>query len=394
MTPPLTEEPPMNASPVNPLTHLACRSRRADRAAWQMPHRTAEAAARARAVTLCDELASRGQRRCRVAQGLGVTRRTVTRWRRAMRHCAPPPLRGRPCCESAATDRLAVLELLEQEGPHLGLPTLRALFRDMPRCELIELQADYRELFRVTHVRATERLTWHKPGRVWAVDHSHPPNLVEGWGAAMLSVRDLASGMQLAWQPVADETADTTVAALAALFDEHGPPLVLKSDNGSAFKSEDVQTRLAQHRVLWLPSPPHAPWYNGGCEAANGQEKRRSAFFAAQRGCDDDWTTADLEHARWQGNCLVRPYGHLGPTHSELWEQRQPIQPSERDQLAEAVAKHRARVLNELDPDDQHHHHHVLRQAVRRALLELGLLTITRRSIPLPLNSKKRDRIT
>lgn len=384
----------MNASPVNALPHLACRSRRAGGAVRQMPRRMAEATVRARAVALCDELATQGQRRCRVAGGLGVTRHTVTRWSRAMRHCTPPPLRGRPCCESPPAERLAVLELLEHEGPHLGLPTLRALFPAMPRCELAELQADYRALFRATHVRTTETLTWHKPGRVWAVDHAHPPQPVEDGGAALLSVRDLASGMQLGWQAVADETAETTVAALAALFDEHGPPLVLKSDNGSAFKSEAVQTLLAQQRVLWLPSPPRTPQYNGACEASNGQEKRRSAFFAAQRGCDDDWTTADLEHARWQGNCLVRPHGHLGPTHGELWEQRQPIQPLERDKLAEAVAKHRARVLNELGPDDQHHHHHVLRQAVRRALLELGLLTITRRSIPLPLNSKKRDRIT
>jgi len=291
-------------------------------------------------------------------------------------------------------DRLAVLELLDQEGPHLGLPTLRAQFCDMPRCELIELQADYRELFRVTHVRTTETLTWHQPGRVWAVDHAHPPNPVEDWGAAILSVRDLASGMQLAWRAVADETAETTVAALAALFDEHGPPLVLKSDNGSAFKSENFQTLLAQHRVLWLPSPPRTPQYNGACEAANGHGKRRSEFFAAQRGCDDDWTTADLDHARWQGNCLVRPYGHLGPTHCDLWEQHQPIQFFERDQLAEAVARHRAQVIIEVGPNDHHHQHHVLRQAVRRALLELGLLTITRRSIPLPLNYKKRDRIT
>lgn len=387
----------MNVSPDSALPHLACRSRRAGGAARQMPRRMAEATVRARSVALCDELAAQGQRRCRVAGGLGVSRRTITRWSRALRHCTPPPLRGRPCCESPPAERLAVLELLEHEGPHLGLPALRALFRDMPRCELIELQADYRAWFRATHVRTTETLTWHKPGRVWAVDHAHPPAPIDddgGGRAALLSVRDLASGMQVAWQAVADETVETTAVALAALFAEHGPPLVLKSDNGSAFKSEELQTLLGEHGVLWLPSPPRAPWYNGACEAANGHEKRRSAFFAAQRGCDDDWTTADLEHARWQGNWLVRPYGHLGPTHAELWKHRQPIQPLERDQLAEAVAKHRARVLAELSPNDQHHEHHVLRQAVRRALLELGLLTITRRSIPLPLNAKKKDRIT
>jgi len=49
-----------------------------------------------------------------------------------------------------------------------------------------------------------------------------------------ISVRDPASHYQLAWQPVPEVGVETTITVLASLFWEHGSPLVLKSDNGSA----------------------------------------------------------------------------------------------------------------------------------------------------------------
>jgi len=78
-------------------------------------------------------------------------------------------------------------------------------------------------------------LHWRRPGTVWAIDFAEPPLSIEGSFDYLLAVRDLASGMQLLWLPVTDETARTAMAGLEALFRQHGPPLVLKSDNGSAF---------------------------------------------------------------------------------------------------------------------------------------------------------------
>jgi hypothetical protein len=64
--------------------------------------------------------------------------------------------------------------------------------------------------------------------------------------------------------PVSDQTKLVAVAVLESLFLEHGPPLVLKNDNGSASKSEVFQAMLARYGVAWLPSPPRKPQYNGG----------------------------------------------------------------------------------------------------------------------------------
>ena len=87
------------------------------------------------------------------------------------------------------------------------------------------------------------------------MDHSWPPGLVDGVFAEAWAVRDLGSGMQLAWQAVPDETAETTAAILERLIREHGPPLIIRSDNGPAFKSEELSNLLAEYRIAWLPSP-------------------------------------------------------------------------------------------------------------------------------------------
>ena len=75
--------------------------------------------------------------------------------------------------------------------------------------------------------------------------------------------------MELDWLPVPDETAATTRDALLALFVEFGPPLVLKSDNGSAFKG-DVITLLDDWQITPLRSPPKTPRYHGSREAGIG----------------------------------------------------------------------------------------------------------------------------
>ena len=91
----------------------------------------------------------------------------------------------------------------------------------MPRGELIDLQADYRGEYHTQHRQSVEQLTWTTPGRVWAMDHHESPHSIDGIYPAVLAVRDLASGLQLAWLPVPDQTAESTVWVLAPLFAQH-----------------------------------------------------------------------------------------------------------------------------------------------------------------------------
>ena len=73
----------------------------------------------------------------------------------------------------------------------------------------------------------------NRSGTVWAMDFKTPPTPVDGVFVAILVVRDLASGALLLALPVPDTTAATVACALEALLVEHGPPLLLKADNGS-----------------------------------------------------------------------------------------------------------------------------------------------------------------
>jgi transposase InsO family protein len=230
---------------------------------------------------------------------------------------------------------------------------------------------------------------------VWAMDHVVPPNSIDGVDRATLAVRDLASGAQLAWQPVPDQTAAPTVAVLKSLIAAHGPPLVLKSDNGSAFKSWEFGEMLYEHEIAWLPSPPRCPRYNGGCEAGNGSMRIRTDHFAQYTG---GWTSDSMEAARRQANDLTRPEGQLGLTHGQRWTARTPIDPTERQQLWAAIECHSRQIIAErketFNAKNKNHQNQVRRQAACRAMLDLGLLTIKRRSITPPLKRKKQDKIS
>jgi transposase InsO family protein len=88
----------------------------------------------------------------------------------------------------------------------------------------------------------------------------------------------------LTWLSVLDESAETTINALHGLFQEHGAPLVLKSDNGAGFISTAMIRFLKGWRVRSLFSPPYTPEYNGTIEAGNGGLKTRTREEAALPG--------------------------------------------------------------------------------------------------------------
>jgi transposase InsO family protein len=89
-------------------------------------------------------------------------------------------------------------------------------------------------------------------------------------------VRDLPSSLHLAWWPLAAASAEATATVLTERFAEHGPPLVLKSDNGSAFTAALLHDLLAAPGVQPLFSPPGWPAHNGGIEARIGSLKEVS----------------------------------------------------------------------------------------------------------------------
>jgi transposase InsO family protein len=322
----------------------------------------------------------------RVAGCFRITDRTLRRWRRRR----VPVLLGRPIRRSPRDARNAVIHFLDERGPHVGVPTLRACFPGMGRAELTDLVCRYRRVRRRRNRMPLRVLSWPVVGSVWAIDFTGPRPAVEGRYPYLLAVRDLASGYQLLWRPVGAATAEVARDALAALFAEHGPPLVVKCDNGPPFTAVAVEELLARSGVVALVSPPYWPRYNGSVEAGIGSLKDRTDARAARAGRAGQWAWDDAAGACAEANALSRPRGASGPTPDELWSARRPITSEER--AAFGAAADEARRAQQTVAESCAEGAAVVRSvramarcAIRLALEGCGYLHYTRRSIPPPL---------
>jgi hypothetical protein len=363
-------------------------------AAHQRHARRLEHAARVDAVTAGLDLVDEGFTWSETAGLFAVAPRTLRAWRQIVRPSPrDPPPRGRPVVRSARDRRQAVVHRLDEFGPALGIPALRAAFPAMPRAELADLLGRYRRVWRARHYEPLRVLHWQRPGHVWAVDFTGPRPGIEGPSPYLLAVRDLASGRQLLWWPCAEATAAHAVAALATLFAHHGAPLVLKADNGSPFAARRTRQLAHDCGVEMLFSPPGTPRYNGAIEAGIGSLTTRTEQHAARHGRPGAWTFDDLEAARREANATSRPRGAAHTSPDEAWVQRQRLTPERRTLFRHEVHRQRIAIDAQGGPDatpptdrDERARD---RQAIRRALETLGELTYTRRRIPLPLRKNK-----
>lgn len=369
--------------------------------AGQAPRRVAERCARQRAVGYARWIVQRGGSLCEAAGHLGLSLRALSWWRRAWETDRLPVCsRGRPCVCSTPDQKDSVWQLLTQAGPSLGVSSLKARFPQLPRAELGEIKRQFVSEDRQEKTRRMCRLQWLQPGRTWSMDHAVAPSAVLASGSrSILAVRDLASGYQLCWQAVEAEDAAETIRVLQELFNRHGAPLVLKSDNGGGFRASDTKWLLARYGVVPLYSPPATPSYNGSQEASIGWSKTRTQWQAERRGAPGEWTPADLAAATRITNQLSRPWGHRGPTPKTVWHDRLRDDTVVRARFRERVDRHREIVTEELnlDPIDMLNHWQSSardRVAVCRALVECGLLSFTRRRITPTLDDAHLARIT
>jgi hypothetical protein len=335
---------------------------------------------------------------------LDLQPRTINRWnKRWIQSKLRSEPRGRPAVFSPVTDRSQVYHLLDALGPHIGCATLEVFFPLMARRELKRLLRRYRAIWRKQNRLQLHELRWHRPGSVWAIDYTDPPAPIDGRYSSILVVRDLASGYQLLALPTADQTAKTACDALLPLFRQFGPPIVLKSDNGS-FKAREMMDFLKQWRVCPLLSPPGTPQYNGAVESGIGSIKTHAHHIATQHGRPGEWTCDDVEAARLLANATARPHGRYEPTPNSSWNRREELSLADRNRFFENLQLFQQRIdartkkASPSDepparPDDDPALFH--RVAIRRALVARSLLTLTKpRRITPPITSQKVDIIS
>ena len=370
------------------------------RGAAQRAPREHERLVRLHVLDVSRQIIDKGWTWAQTSRLLHLSERTLRDWRRdyAREQLCAHPL-GRPLLAASREQRNEVIHLLDELGPGIGLPTLRDIFPGLARAALADVLRRYRRLWRLLQYQTIQRLRWTCPGRVWALDFHGPRPLIDCLYPDLLAVRDLASGQQLLWLPVAGATAARVVEGLTILFAVHGAPLVLKSDNGSAFGAAVVQQLLAAWGVKNLFSPPRMPKYNGSIEAGIGSLTTRTGQHAARQGRPGFWSWDDTEAARQEANVTARPRGEHGPSPDEAWHRRQPISPAERQGFIQTVTR-----LQEAEgqvqggppsnPRDEHWLRARDRQAIRRALVEHGYLYFRRRRIPPRIPRQKAADIT
>ncbi len=360
----------------------------------QQPRRTAEHAARQAATCAAQAATCHGAQQ-KLAGSLNVSPRTLRHWKTGQRsgEFEARPRGRRPGICDVATRNDVIRFLHRVTGPSVGLAALRALFPHVSRAILAELLARYRRIWRRRYHRSGYELTWHHAGAVWAMDFSQARYPVDGIYPYLFAVRDLASHRQPAWQPVASEKADEVLRVLADLMREHGAPLVLKSDNGSAFVAELTKAMLDEAAVWQLFSPAGHPQFNGALERSNSTLKTYTHQQAVAEGHPFRWTSDDLDRARTLANTISRPWGHRGLSPDQTWQSRAAITDQQRAQFQQALGEQRSIAAQDLGLDVSADLSHVDRSRLDRLAIArtLELLDyLTKKRVTRAANKPKR----
>lgn len=122
------------------------------------------------------------------------------------------------------------------------------------------------------------RINWVVPGIVWAMDDTEFTRKDWGWESYANQVHVLGARYDLVPHTGVNLLPGPDVAIrLGNDFEENGPPLILKRDNGNNLNHADVDGVLAEYYVIPLNSPTYYPPYNGAIEKTQLELKQGMA---------------------------------------------------------------------------------------------------------------------
>ena len=107
-------------------------------------------------------------------------------------------------------------------------------------------------------------------GHVWTYDIVYDA-VSSGRTLKVLTVVDEFTRVALAVHGAHSITARTVKAVLAELFERHGAPAVMRSDNGGEFVASEVVDWLEESGTGTFHIAPGKPWQNGFGESFNGR---------------------------------------------------------------------------------------------------------------------------
>lgn len=207
----------------------------------------------------------------RLCASLGLPYGSFRRWQHRLEHGQPALLKPGPhkvVPLHREELRVALCHLRQGRQRSRGTGRLYRQYQDqISRRQLQALTKTVRQELAHQHQTELRHITWQVPGLVWSLDDAELVRFADH-KLYLHQVQDLASRYKFTpW--VGERVLGETVADhLEQLFLQHGPPLVLKRDNGSNLNQQAVDEVLVRYLVMPLNSPPHYPPYNGGMECA------------------------------------------------------------------------------------------------------------------------------
>lgn len=255
-------------------------------------------------------------------------------------------------------------ELYEQHREEISRRDLQKLVRD-------ERQRQKRERNRVlNHVR------WNTPRLMWSMDDTEYQPFREYLKAMLHNVQDLSSRYKFKPLVGPDLAEGPEVASnLEGLFEQHGPPLFMKRDNGSNLNHHLVNEVLEAFLVIPLNSPLNYPPYNGGIETAQGEIKRQLAAHphhqAGLLAIQAEIDTQNLNHQRrpcLQNRTACQVFAS-GQALANKYTRRK------RREVYDQIRGMTAKVIEDSDYDEEN----AWRRAVETWLQDNGFITVLKR---------------
>ena len=319
-------------------------SRRSRREQAQRPRRMAEVEARRKAVLYAEQVAAQGVSCPRAAAQLQLVPRTLREWRQAQRRrrsghwperrnvplrtigtCPSLRLPGTPAAGSRCADAQRNLRL--PASCHGSGHRPARLAGAVPERAAVHPRRSAAALPLRLASSVTRSTASNSPGTTPA--RSGP------WTSPSPGTRSMASSRtcwrSATWPAIANwrggrcaaKRPRTCCRCCGELFTEYGPPLVLKSDNGSGLHRRGrCTTCWVKRRVAQLFSPVRRPQYNGALERSNGVLKTYTDQHAISAGHPFRWESEDVDHARQLANTISRPWGARGPSPEQAWQSR------------------------------------------------------------------------
>jgi hypothetical protein len=200
-----------------------------------------------------------------MAEVLGTSRPTLSRWLRRQSHPLASPARlGRPTViAEAARERIRTcyLDHYRQWGPQvLAAWCRREGLGKWCASTLAEVIADLSEERKDEPAPIRYEIT--ASGVMWSEDGAGFRE--RGRRKELLIAQDEHARFKVSHRLVSGPADGTDVVAyLEEAFQRYGPPLVLKHDGGSIFHLESMHKLLQRYRVVELTGPRAWPRYNG-----------------------------------------------------------------------------------------------------------------------------------